>query len=265
MAALATFRDRALAGAAEAAPRSTIDQSDAEEELTEWLEARGVPEPWELAPSLAAARVAPGDIERISEALPEGALAAALAWLHQSLLAAGLLSDLEQSTRRISELVAAVKSYTYMDQAPLQEVDLHRGLEDTLAVLRHKLRGASVVREYDPELPRIMARGGELNQVWTNLLDNALDALGGAGTIRVVTRCEQGFAMVEVADDGPGIPADALPRIFEPFFTTKGVGAGTGLGLDISYRIVRQHGGTIEVQSRPGLTRFIVRLPVSGQ
>jgi signal transduction histidine kinase len=262
IATLAAFRRAAQGRAATAAPLSTIQQSDAEEELGAWLEDRDVSAPWEIAPTLAAARVTPAELEQQLAALPPAATAPAVAWLHQALLAAGLLDEVEQSARRISELVGAVKSYTYMDQAPVQEVDLHRGLEDTLAVLKHKLRAISVRREYDPELPHIQARGGELNQVWTNLLDNAIDALAGTGEIRVITRCENSFAMVEIADNGPGIPADVLPRIFEPFYTTKGVGAGTGLGLDISYRIIRQHGGTIEVQSHPGETRFIVRLPV---
>jgi signal transduction histidine kinase len=150
-----------------------------------------------------------------------------------------------------------------MDQGALQEVDINRDLENTLTVLGHKLRqGITVLREYDPDLPQIMGHGGELNQVWTNLIANAIEAMHGAGTLRVITRCEQNFAMVEIADTGSGIPAAALPRIFEPFFTTKGVGAGTGLGLDISYRVIRQHNGSIEVQSQPGNTRFIVRLPV---
>ncbi|NCC35413.1 MAG: HAMP domain-containing histidine kinase, partial [Chloroflexia bacterium] len=129
--------------------------------------------------------------------------------------------------------------------------------------LRHRLKGITVINEYSHDLPMLMGRGGELNQVWTNLIVNAADALKGSGTIKIITRCEHNFAMVEIADDGPGIPSDVLPRIFEPFFTTKGVGAGTGLGLDISYRIITQHNGTIEVQSQPGATRFIVRLPVS--
>jgi signal transduction histidine kinase len=144
----------------------------------------------------------------------------------------------------------------------VQDVDIHKDLENTLLVLRHKLMNVTVVREYDPELPHLAARGDELNQVWTNLLDNAIDALQGKGTIRLITRCENDFVMVEVTDDGPGIPPEIQPHIFEPFFTTKDVGTGMGLGLDITYRIVQQHNGTIEVQSRPGLTRFIVRLPI---
>jgi signal transduction histidine kinase len=175
-----------------------------------------------------------------------------------------MLDAIEQSTARISELVGAIKQYTYMDQAPVQEVDIHKGLENTLKVLNHKLKKIEVIREYDPEMPLILARGGDLNQVWTNLVDNAIDALNGSngGTIWIITRCENNFAMVEIADNGPGIPSDIQPHLFEPFFTTKEVGAGTGLGLDITYRIIQQHNGAIEVQSKPGQTRFIIRLPV---
>ncbi len=259
---LTEFRREALEAAASAAPISSVEQSDREEELGAWLAGRGIPDAWEVAPTFVAARLTAADLEALLEPLPAGAAAAVVSWLHQSLYVAMLLDELEQSARRISELIGAVKSYTYMDQGALQEVDLHRGLEDTLAVLRHKLKDATVVREFAPELPAIEGRGGELNQVWTNLIDNAIDATGGKGTIRIITRRENSFVMVEVADDGPGIPPDVLPRIFEPFFTTKGVGQGTGMGLDISYRIVQQHGGTIEVQSQPGSTRLIVRLPV---
>ncbi|NJM06433.1 hypothetical protein HC891_09925 [Candidatus Gracilibacteria bacterium] len=183
-------------------------------------------------------------------------------WLGEALTTNSLLDEIEQTSTRISDLVRAVKAYTYMDQAQVQDVDINQGLETTLAVFNHKLKNMNVLREYAPTLPKILARGGELNQVWTNLIDNAIDATNGEGTLRLLTRCEQDFVMAEITDDGDGIPPDVLPRIFEPFFTTKGVGVGTGLGLDISYRIVQQHGGSIEVQSQPGHTRFIVRLPL---
>ncbi|MDQ5852652.1 MAG: ATP-binding protein [Chloroflexota bacterium] len=149
-----------------------------------------------------------------------------------------------------------------MARAPLQEVDVHAGLDATITVLNHKLKDITLIRTYENSLPRLMARGGELNQVWTNLIDNAIDATNGSGTIHLITRSENNHVMVEVADDGTGIPEEIQGKVFEPFFTTKGVGYGTGLGLDISYRIVQQHNGTLEVHSRPGLTRFIVRLPV---
>ena len=259
--ALHDFQQRAAKQAATAPALAPLEQSDREEALGDWLQEHGVDNGWELAPALVSAQLAPDDLEQLLQPLPPQAAPPVLAWLNQGLGAASLLDQIEQSTQRIAELVGAVKSYTFMDQGGMQEVDLHAGLDSTLAMLNHKLKGVKVVREYDPELPRVLASGSELNQVWTNLIDNAIDALGGKGTLRLITRCENSFAMVEVADDGPGIPEDVLPRIFEPFYTTKDVGVGSGLGLDITYRIIRQHNGTVEVQSHPGLTRFIVRLP----
>ncbi|MDP9375824.1 MAG: ATP-binding protein, partial [Chloroflexota bacterium] len=200
----------------------------------------------------------------------DGDLGAALAWLAAMLEVEGLLHEAEQSTARISELVGAVREYSYMDQAPFQEVDLHDGLENTLTILAYKLRGIAVEREYDRGLPRVRVRGSELNQVWTNLLDNAIDAINGVGgdghgRIRVRTAREGDCALVEIADDGPGIPPEIEGRIFEPFFTTKPQGQGTGLGLETAYRIVTErHGGDLGVQSRPGDTRFAVRLPIEG-
>ncbi|GAB4200134.1 MAG: ATP-binding protein [Roseiflexaceae bacterium] len=259
--------DTLLAFQREAAARpephlGPLERSDREDELGQWLDEQGVTDAWDLAPGFVGAGIDTAELAGLVEGMPPGSLGDVLAWLQQALAASALLSEIEHSSERIAELVAAVKSYTYMDQAPLQEVNLHDGLDTTLKVMRHKLKSIEVVRQYDPELPRIMARGGELNQVWTNLIDNAADAMGGKGTIWLITRCENSFAMVEIADNGPGIPKEVMGRIFEPFFTTKGVGAGTGLGLDITYRVIQQHNGTIEVQSQPGKTRFIVRLPV---
>ena len=191
-----------------------------------------------------------------------GLITMLLAQRDSTRIAAALLNDIEFSTQRIADLVGAVKAYTYMDQAPLQEVDLHKGLENTLKVLNHKLKNVTVTRRYDCDLPLVLARGGELNQIWTNLIDNAIDAMGGAGTITLITRCENSFAMVEIADDGPGIPPEVRDRIFDPFFTTKPVGEGTGLGLDVAWRIVvTNHGGELRVASEPGDTRFDVLLP----
>ncbi len=241
---------------------SPLEQSDHEEEIGDWLDAQGIPGAWEMAPTFVMAGVSLIDLKALAAQLPSTSLNVMLAWLNSALYAGGLLNDIEQTTRRISELVAAVKGYTYMDQAPQQEIDIHQGLENTITVMKYKLKDVTVIREYDPDLPKITARGSELNQVWTNLIDNAVDAMDGKGTIRLITRCENAFAMIEVADDGPGIPPEVQARMFEPFYTTKDVGAGTGLGLDISYRIIRQHNGTIEVQSQPGYTRVIVRLPV---
>ncbi len=188
----------------------------------------------------------------------------ALRWLEASLNVAELVREVRSSTARISELVAAVKSYSYMDRAPIQDVDIHDGLETTLVILGHKLKqGVEVSRDYDRTLPRIPAYGSELNQVWTNLIDNAVDAMGGQGHLHIRTERDGDRVLVSIEDDGPGIPADAQPHIFEPFFTTKGVGEGTGIGLDVVYRIIANHGGDIQVESRPGATRFLVCLPIT--
>jgi signal transduction histidine kinase len=185
-----------------------------------------------------------------------------IGWLHNTLETAGLLEEIEQSMSRITDLVASVKSYIHMDQGALQTVDIHQSLETTLTVMRHKLQDVEVVRDYDPDLPPIQARGNELSQVWTNLIDNAIGAMHGEGQLALITRREADAVTVEVADTGPGIPPEVMPHLFEPFFTTKQAGVGTGLGLDISQRIVQQHNGSIEVLSQPGNTRFVVRLPV---
>ena len=239
-----------------------LEASDREDELSTWLDDRGVADAWEMALSFVAAGISVDELGQIAAALPPALIPAGLSWLHQALSASGLIDEIEHSTARISDLVGAVKTYTYMDRAPLQEVDVHAGLDATLTVLNHKLKDITLIREYDSSLARLMARGGELNEVWTNLIDNAIDATHGSGTIHLITRSEDNYVMVEVTDDGPGIPEEIQGKIFEPFFTTKGVGYGTGLGLDISYRIVQQHNGTLEVHSHPGLTRFIVRLPL---
>lgn len=259
---LIAFQQDAIADAATVQPLTTLEQGDREDEMGDWLDAQGIANGWEMASNFVTAGVTLDELQALAGQLPADSLEVMLSWLNSALFAAGLLNEIEQGTRRISELVTAVKGYTYMDQAPVQEVDIHQGLENTVTVMKHKLRNVTLIREYDPHLPQIRARGSELNQVWTNLLDNAIDATNGEGTLWLITRHENSFVMVEVADDGPGIPPEAQARLFEPFYTTKEVGIGTGLGLDISYRIVRQHNGTIEVQSQPGHTRFIVRLPM---
>jgi signal transduction histidine kinase len=186
-----------------------------------------------------------------------------LGWLESRLNLISLVAQVEQSTGRIVELVKAVKSYSYMDQSPMQEVDIHEGLESTLTMLGHKLKNVTLVRAFDRSVPRIMAYGSELNQVWTNLIDNAIHAVNGTGKICVGTCREDNQLVVEIVDDGPGIPPEVQSHLFEPFFTTKPVGAGTGLGLIVSNRIVAdRHGGEIEFESRPGETRFKVRLPL---
>ncbi len=175
-----------------------------------------------------------------------------------------LISEIEISTKRISDLVGAIKEYSYMDQSAMKEVDVQQGLENTLTILNHRLKnGVTVVREYGRDLPHICAYGGELNQIWTNLIANAIEAMQGKGELRVRTARELDRVLVEIGDNGPGIPADVLPHIFDPFFTTKGVGEGTGLGLDTVCRIIRSHHGEIRVVSQPGDTRFQVYIPVT--
>jgi signal transduction histidine kinase len=196
------------------------------------------------------------------EKLPLKSHTLALNWLDARLTLQSLLRLVEQGTGRVAELVKAIKSYTHMDQSPMQEVDIHVGIESTLTMLGYKLKNVEVVRAFDKSVPRIMAYGSELNQVWTNLIDNAIDALDGSGKICVGTSCEENQLVVEIVDNGKGIPPEIQPRLFEPFFTTKAVGSGTGLGLLISHRIVAdRHGGEIEFESKPGETRFKVRLP----
>lgn len=245
-----------------------LARSDREDAVATWLDARGVADGWDLAPAIVEAGIDVARLEGIAGQAPAGALGEVLAWLVAEVTAAGLLDEIGQGVARISRLVGAVSEYSFLDQAPLQEVDVHEGLESTLVILDHKLRGRiALTREYDPDLPRIEAYGSELNQVWTGLLDNAIDALAGAdgaGRIRIRTAREPGRVLVEIVDDGPGIPPAIQGRIWEPFFTTKNVGQGTGLGLDIARRIVAgQHRGDIRVESVPGDTRFQVRLPLS--
>jgi signal transduction histidine kinase len=241
-----------------------LDAADAEDELTEKLEELGVPEPWKLSEPLVAAGVDSQWLERVAE-LAGSATVPALRWVGASLSAQQLASELTESTARMSALVAAVKSYAYMDRGELVETDIHEGLETTLTVLGHKLKHTEIelVRNYDRTLPKLTVNGGELNQVWTNLLDNAIQALGEHGTITISTALEGPCVRVDVADDGSGIPAELRERIFEPFFTTKDVGQGTGLGLDTARRIVvERHRGSIDVESEPGRTVFHVWLPI---
>lgn len=259
---LVAFHQQAVQQAAAAAPLSPLEQSDREDDLGLWLDEHSVADAWEVASTFVAAQLSSDQLQPLLDDLPAESASDVLGWLHATLTTTTLLSEIEQSSARISELVKAIKSYTYMDKAPQQEVDIHKGLDNTLTVLSYRLKRVTVIREYDPTLPTIFARGGELNQVWTNLIANAIDAVDGTGTIWLKTRNENSYVMVEVTDDGHGITDDVLPRLFEPFFTTRDVGAGTGLGLDITYRIITQHSGTIEVQSQPGHTRFIIRLPI---
>jgi len=253
----------ALALATGSVPLDSVTRSDREEEVSTWLEQHGVADGWKLAPALVNASFGGKELMALTAKLPGESLSYALGWLEASLSLNSLLNEVEGSTTRIAELVKAVKSYSYMDQTPMQEIDVHEGIENTLTMLGHKLKNATVTRKYDRAIPRIMAYGGELNQVWTNLLDNAIDAVKGTGKICVATFLDDDQVVVEIADNGGGIPPDVQSHIFEPFYTTKGVGSGTGLGLVISNRIVAdRHSGEIEFRSEPGDTRFIVRLPI---
>jgi signal transduction histidine kinase len=240
-----------------------IERSDRADKISTWLQARGVATPWDLAPTFVSAGVDIPWLEEVAGKLPAASHPDALSWLESRLNLKLLLSQIEQSTGRITELVKAVKSYSYMDQSPMQEVDIHEGIESTLTMLGHKLKNVTLSRSFDRSIPRLMAYGSELNQVWTNLIDNAVDAVQGKGKICIGTFHEDNQLVVEIVDNGPGIPKDVQAHMFEPFYTTKPVGSGTGLGLIISNRIVAdRHGGEIEFESKPGETRFKVRLPL---
>lgn len=242
-----------------------LAQIDDEDELADWLDKHGVTDGWRFAAVLVSVGIRTEQLQALGDQITSHTLIDILSWLEATLTVAGVLNVLEKGIERICELVKAVKAYSYMDQSALQNVDLHQGLDNTLTILSHKLKKhhVKVIREYYDNLPSIQANGSALNQVWTNLIDNAIDALSEGGTIWVRTSFEKDSVLVEIADNGPGIPPEIQGRIFEPFFTTKKVGAGTGLGLEISYRIVvGQHNGDIRCFSEPGNTRFNVRLPI---
>ncbi|SRR5579883_768225 len=239
-------------------------QSDREEEVAGWLDLHNVPDSWKIAPTLARG-LNTQTLDTIVEHLTNESelLSEVLTWFDATLTGADVLDEIDKSSGHISELVKAIKEYSYMDQAPMQEVNIHQGIESTLTILAHKLKhGITVKRNYDQTLPKICAYGSELNQVWTNLIDNAIDAMGGKGQICIRTARENNCILVEIIDNGPGIPPEIQGRIFEPFFTTKGVGQGTGLGLVISYQIVEKHQGDIRLFSEPGNTQFQVILPI---
>jgi signal transduction histidine kinase len=242
-------------------PLAVADREDA---LSDWLIEHGVERDWLIAPPFAAAGLDIAWCERVAAVLDGGPLEAGLEWVASSLSTATLLSEVKESTRRISDLIAAVRSYSQLDRASMQQMDLAEGIESTLVMLAHKLQGGvTVVRDYGNDVPRIEAIAGELNQVWTNLIDNAIDAMKGTGTLRVSTRVNENGVVVEIGDTGPGMPKEVQTHAFEPFYTTKDVGKGTGLGLDISRRIiVERHGGEITIESRPDETVLRVSLPL---
>jgi signal transduction histidine kinase len=256
-----------ILGRGRASTLDTLQRSDREEEISLWLEDHGVEEAWELSPTLVGANLGIADLEVVEEVMPPDALADALRYLEAALGVTGLVDEVEESSERISRLIDTMQGYSFMDRAPTQDVDVNEALDNTLAVLAYKLGDIHVERDYDRNLPRITAHGNELNQVWTNVIDNSIDAVAecdGSGRIRLRTTREGERVLVEISDDGPGIPEEIQDRIFEPFFTTKDVGKGVGLGLDVTYRIVvGRHRGDIRVVSRPGETRCEVRLPVN--
>lgn len=237
--------------------------ADLEEQLIDWLDEHDLDRGWVIAPALAGAGVPREWLDRAASVLPDTALQAGLEWVASSVTTAALISEAQSATRRISDLVSAVKSYSQLDRAAVQDVRVVDGLESTLIMLGHKLRdGVTVVREYDETVPVVTANPGELNQVWTNLVDNAVDAMEGGGTLTVRTYADEHHVVVEIGDTGTGMTEEVAAHAFEPFFTTKEVGKGTGLGLDISRRIVvERHGGAIDVRSEPGRTVVTVRLP----
>jgi len=245
-------------------PPDALTTSDLEEQLDSLLRSHGQNDLWQLAADLARKSVKPEMLESLFAILDAETARAALVRIAASVEIANLLNEIESSTSRISDLVRAIKEYTYMDQSPLQNVDLVKSLETTLTIMNHKLKhGVVVQRDYQRVPFLVNSFGSELNQVWTNLIDNAIDAMGGKGELRVRTYRDDGCAVVEIADNGPGISPEIKAHIFEPFFTTKAVGEGTGLGLDTVQRIVKKHRGTIQVTSHPGDTRFQVWLPLA--
>ena len=248
----------------EDAPPDPLAISDLEEEVDSLFRRHGLKDLWQLAADLARKNVKPAVLESIFAALDAETARAALVRIAASIEIANLLGEIESSTSRISDLVRAIKEYTYMDQAPAQNVDVVKSLENTLTIMKHKIREhVSVQRDYEPAPLLVSSYGSELNQVWTNLIDNAVDAMAGKGELRIRTFREDTCVVVEIADNGSGIPPETKAHIFEPFFTTKGVGEGTGLGLDTAQRIVKKHRGNIQVISKPGDTRFQVRLPLA--
>jgi len=245
-------------------PPDALTISDLEDQLDTLLRSHGHADLWQLASDLAHKNVQPATLESLFETLDADTARAALVRIAASIEIFNLLNEIESSTSRISDLVRAIKEYTYMDQSPVQNVDIVKSLETTLTILNHKLKKGVVVQRDYGRIPLLVnSFGSELNQIWTNLIDNAIDAMHGKGELRVRTFRDDGCVVVEIADNGPGIPADVQPHIFEPFFTTKGVGEGTGLGLDTVQRIVRKHRGNIQVNSKPGDTRFQVLLPMA--
>src|ERR1700677_441047 len=249
--------------AAKTVAQGSLSEGDREEEFIGWLEAHRVPSAWAVAPPFARANLPLRLLDELASMLSSSALPAAVTSFSTSLDAHNMVDAVSESSARIFSIVSAIKDYSYMDQAPIQEVDLAQSLENTLAVLHPQLQQMKVLRDYDPLMPLVTGYGGELSQVWTALIENAIDATRGEGTLKVTTRSRGEMAFVEIWDDGVGIDAALSTRIFEPFFTTKPLGQGLGLGLDTVRRIVEKHFGSVSLISKPGSTCFQVRLPTN--
>jgi signal transduction histidine kinase len=261
---LVDVQEEAVQAVVEAPKLTALEESEREDALNDWLDDHQVPNGWELAPIFVGAGTTPEFLDKVADAAPRATLESALRWLAYTLETELLMNEITDSVTRISKLVAAAKQYSNMDRAPHERVDIHAGLKSTLIMLAGKLEGIKVVKDFDHSLPKVPVYAGELNQVWTNLIDNAVQAMNGHGTLTLRTSMDGDRMRVEIGDTGPGVPEKLRLRIFEPFFTTKPVGQGTGLGLDIAYRIVvGRHGGDLTVESHPGDTRFIVRLPLT--
>ncbi len=265
METLMTLQERAVELVAKAPELSPLDASDAEDEIADWFDGHGIRGGYDLAPTFVQAGIDVPWLDQVTGLVDEDALEGAVRWLNYTLETELLMNEIENATTRISTLVDATRQYSQLDRAPRGQLDLNALIESTLVMLTGKIGEVEVIRHFDRTLPPVPGYGAELNQVWTNLIDNALQAMAGTGTLTLTTRGSDTDAFIEVADTGSGIPEDVVNRIFEPFFTTKPVGQGTGLGLDISWRIVvNKHDGDLTVRSRPGHTVFTVRLPLTG-
>ena len=264
--ALVELQEEVIERAAKAPSLTAMQAADREDELGDWMDEHNVTGGWDLAPVFAQGGLDVQCLDDIEAKVGSRELLdQAIHWIGYALETEQLMSDIEDATGRVSSLVSAAKQYSQLDRAAHQWIDVHTGLDSTLVMLSHKIgTGVKIVKEYDRGLPQVPAHPAELNQVWTNIIDNAVQAMSGAGTLTVRTYGEDGHVVVSIGDTGPGVPEELRKRVFEPFFTTKAVGEGTGLGLDISYRIVvNGHGGDIVLQSEPGDTRFLVKLPLA--
>jgi signal transduction histidine kinase len=260
---LIELQQRAVEQVAKAPVLDPMETSDREDEVSDWLEDHGCTEAWQLAPVFVQAGLYSDWLDQVLDTVGADMLEPALRWLNYTVETELLMNEIEDATTRVSTLVGAAKQYSQLDRAPFQVVDVHDLLSSTLLMMSAQLKGIKIVKDYDKSLPKIPAYASELNQVWTNLIDNAASAMHGEGTLTIRTARDDGNVLVEIGDTGPGIPKEIQERIFEPFFSTKPVGEGTGLGLDIAWRIVvKKHHGDLRVESVPGDTRFQVRLPI---